>query len=81
MRQLQDHSRTTQGQLKDKSKTTRGQPKNNSWITKKQSKRSEKKKLTNLPQANLYDSVISYQARSQLKLKSAIARMTQSSVS
>ena len=33
LRQLQDHSRTTQGQLKDKSKTTRGQPKDNSWTT------------------------------------------------
>ena len=53
----------------------------NSWAIQKQSKHSEKRKITNLPKANLYDSVISYQARSQVKLKSAIARMTQSSVS
>ena len=80
MRQLQDHSRTTQGQLKDKLKTTRGQPKDNSWAIQKQSKPSEKRKITNLPKANLYDSVISYQARSPLKLKSAFARITHSSV-
>ena len=38
----------------------------NLWTTQGQSKFSEKKKKTNLPQANLYDSVISNQARSQL---------------
>ena len=52
----------------------------NSWTTQKQSKLSEKKKITNHPQANLYDSVISNQTRSQLKLKSAIARITHRSV-
>ena len=90
-RPLKDNTRTTQGQIKDKSKTTRGQPKDNSWTThgqlmdnswaiQKQSKHSEKRKITNLPKANLYDSVISYQARSPLKLKSAFARITHSSV-
>ena len=52
----------------------------NSWAIQKQSKHSEKRKITNLPKANLYDSVISYQARSPLKLKSAFARITHSSV-
>ena len=53
----------------------------NSWTTQEQSEFSEKKKQTNLSRANLHDWVISNQARSRLKLKSAIARITHSSVS
>ena len=52
----------------------------NLWAIQKQSKHSEKRKKTNLPKANLYDSVISYQARSLFKLKTAFARITHSSV-
>ena len=53
---------TIQGQLQGKSGTTHEELKDNSWsvmdniwTTQGQSKSSEKKKKTNLPQANLYD--------------------------